>query len=117
MIGKKELKNICKTAEGLGWSANYDGDDFSFAINSPAGQNFQFDVPADTIDEFYEKLHEYCDNFDCSDEACLWLCFAEFDENGALFDVNDLHEDVEACYDMMCELTDALAYQNDYVVA
>lgn len=105
---KKELRKVTKIAEGLGWCVTQDGEDFSFQKYSPAGQDFNFEVSADDLEELHEKINEYYENFDCSYEAYLWLDSSGHGRNGAPDDMKDLYEDMEACEAMIKELADAI---------
>jgi len=110
MIGKKELKTITEAAENLGWGVGYDADEceFEFSDYSPAGQDFRFSITATSADELYVRLRKRCDDFDCSEEAYLWLDDTGHGKNGAPHDMKDVYEDMEACLDMMNALADCI---------
>lgn len=106
---KKSIVNkIVKIAENLEWSVNINNNELEFTKYSPAGQEFNFVLGADNLKEVTQKIKERCDNFDCSEEAYLWLDDSGHGTNGAPYDMKDLYEDMEECLKMMEELRDEL---------
>ena len=104
----KEKKKIIRIAEALGWSFTDDGSDFNFRKYSPAGQDFNVSISARTVDELKSELRSRSDDFDCSEEAHLWLDQSGHGKSGAPYDMRDVYEDMEACQEMLTELCDAL---------
>ena len=110
---KKDINKITEVAESLGWSVRIDKKDCLFSKFSPAGQDFNIEFGAKDLDEVIEKIKERCDNFDCSEEAYVWLDDAGHGANGAPYDMRDLYEDMEACLEMMEELSEAMEEINE----
>lgn len=105
----KDFKNkITKIAEKLDWGIDINNNEFEFSKYSPAGQDFNFCVNGDDLEEVIKSINEYCDNFDCSEETYLWLDNSGHGANGAPYDMKDLYEDMEACLDMVKELKQEL---------
>lgn len=105
---KKFINKITDIAEDLDWSVNVNGNELEFSKYSPAGQDFNFCITADSLEEAVEKMNEYCNNFDCSEETALWLDESGHGTNGVPYDMKDLYEDMEACLEMMEELRDKI---------
>lgn len=79
-------------------------DEWEFGKYSPAGQDFWFTVYANDIDELAEKVLDYYENFDVSEEAYLWLDHSGHGKNGAPYDMKDVYEDMKACEDYIDEV-------------
>ena len=105
---KSDINKITKTVEKLDWSISIDDKDFDFKKYSPAGQDFIVSISADNLEELSEKLREKFNNFDCSEEAYLWLDDSGHGKNGAPYDMKDLYEDMESCEEMLRELAEAV---------
>ena len=108
MISDYELGLIIDKAESLGWRVDYGNGEFEFQKYSPAGQDFNMSIDAETVEELLKRLSERCDDFDCSAEAYLWLDESGHGRNGAPYDMKELYEDMEACQKMMQELSDVM---------
>lgn len=102
---KSDIKKLTKIVESLDWKVSDDNGDFEFTKYSPAGQDFNINASADTLEELKEKLAERYNNFDCSEETYAWLDNSGHGKNGAPYDMKDLYEDMEACQEMLEELT------------
>jgi hypothetical protein len=111
-MNKKDIKKITDVADQLHWSAvyNFRDKEFAFQKYSPASQDFNMNITADSVEELSEKLYERYNNFDCSEETYIWLDNSGHGRNGAPYDMKDLYEDMEACQEMIREL--AVAIQN-----
>jgi hypothetical protein len=105
----KWVKNVVKLSEMLDWEVSIDGNEFTFSKYSPEGQDFNFCVTADSREELLEKLAEYHENYDVSEETYIWLDSTGHGTNGAPYDMKDVYEDMEACKDMVSELHMALS--------
>lgn len=105
---KKDIEKMIKVAQNLNWSVDIEGNDITFKKYSPYGQDFNFNIEADNLEDAVEKIQERCDNFDCSEEAYLWLDDTGHGTNGAPYDMKDVYEDMEACLKMMNELYENL---------
>ena len=105
-MNKKDIKKITDVAEQLHWSAvyNFRDKEFEFQKHSPAGQDFNMSISANSIEELSEKLYERYNDFDCSEETYWWLDNTGHGRNGAPYDMKDLYEDMEACQEMIREL-------------
>lgn len=104
----KSIKKMVEVAEKLGWAVTINGNDIMFSKFSPAGQDFNVEITADSLEEIIEKIEERCENFDCSEETYIWLDNSGHGTNGAPYDMKDLYEDMEACLEMMKELCSEL---------
>lgn len=104
----KEVKKVIRLAERVDWNATYESGSFEFQKSSPAGQDFNISIEAETIYELRDKLYERHSDFDCSEEAYLWLDESGHGKNGAPYDMKDLYEDMEACREMILELVDVM---------
>lgn len=101
MLNEKLLDKI----KANGWSiSDYGNNAFYFGKYSPAGQDFGFEVEADSLYELAEAIYEYYKNYDVSYETYLWLDEWGHGKNGAPYDMKDLYEDMEVCEDMVLEL-------------
>lgn len=103
---KEILEKVIDCAEGIDWNFNFYEDDnrFEFFKYSPAGQDFNFAVEAESLEELVDEIDKYGEDFDCSEHAYAWLDNTGHGKNGAPYDMKDVYEDMEACVDMMKEL-------------
>lgn len=105
---KKDWKEIVTdVAEGLNWNAKFDDDEnwFTFSTCSSAGQDFDINVEADNLKVLKTELSNYCDNFDISYEAYLWLDHSGHGKNGAPYEMIDVYKDMEECLEAAKELS------------
>jgi hypothetical protein len=103
---QNELKKIISIEEKLDWHITDENGDFEIDKYSPAGQDFLIQLSADSIEEFVNELKGRYNNFDCSEEAYLWLDESGHGKNGAPYDMKDVYEDMEACKEMIGELVE-----------
>jgi hypothetical protein len=82
----------------------YGDGEFNFGKYSPAGQDFSFDVDADSLEELADEIEKYYDDYDVSEEAYLWLDDTGHGRNGAPYDMKDVYEDMEECRSYIWEL-------------
>lgn len=108
-------ERVVEIAEENGWSVDFtsnDGDNFEYEFRkgSPAGQDFGFcaDMEDNDVYSLIDNIYERYNDYDCSEEAYLWLDDTGHGKNGAPYDMKDLYEDMEACERMMLELHDVL---------
>lgn len=90
---------------------NGDGDyTFVFSKYSPAGQDFYFeaDIEENNIQYLLENIYDFYKNYDCSEEAYIWLDDTGHGTNGAPYDMKDVYEDLEACEKYVLDLYDTL---------
>ncbi len=102
----KKFKKFRKIAENLEWKVTVEGNYMYLQKYSPAGQDFNLEIEAQNMQEAVTELKNRCDNFDCSEEAYLWLDETGHGTNGAPYNMKELYEDMEACLKMMVELYD-----------
>ena len=100
-------------AEKLGWTVtwykNNDRTNFvTFSQYSPAGQDFNVEFDYKTLREIKDKLREYCDSYDPSYEAYLWLDDDGHGKNGAPYEMVDVYNDMVACKEMIDKLACAI---------
>ena len=103
-VNKNYVEAIIEAAESLDWTVTHDNGEFEFQKYSPAGQDFNMSISADTFSEFQSQLYERYNDFDCSEEASIWLDESGHGKNGAPYDMKDLYEDMAACEEMIREL-------------
>lgn len=115
MEADETLKQVIKTAEGLGWSVqtyeSHRGIDVTFSQFSSLGQDFSFDitVPLDAdVSDYAEAVERYVDGYDPDEEALLWVDSFGHGKNGAPYRLRDILDDMEECEQMMETLSDAL---------
>lgn len=109
------IDRIIEIADANGWAVNvtnngYDCCTFMFSKYSPAGQDFSFEVDMDdnNIQMLLDNTFEYYTDYDCSEEAYIWLDNTGHGTNGAPYDMKDVYEDMEACEQMVLDLYTAL---------
>jgi len=113
-MNKKDINKVVKIAEPLDWNITVNGNNFEFEKWSPAGQDFCMSITADSTEDLINKLFEYYDNYDPSEEASLWLDDSGHGKNGAPYSMKDVYEDMEACQEMILELHDAIVAKNKW---
>ena len=88
------------------YSIDFEGDNMiRFGRYSPAGQNFGFSVCAGAnLSELMHNVGKVYLDFDCSEEAYLWLDNSGHGKNGAPYDMKDVYEDMECCREYIEEL-------------
>lgn len=102
-------KTVEKIAQKLGWSVDWDDDkSVTFSQYSPAGQDFSFSVDYKKIDDIYDEVFLYYQNYDPSYEAYLWLDESGHGKNGAPYGMGDVYNDMVACEEMLSKLEQAL---------
>lgn len=107
---KKEIKKLIKKAETLDWIVTIEDDNDSkpiylFSKYSPAGQDFSFSCDSESnIERLLTNIFAYYHDFDCCEEAYIWLDDTGHGKNGAPYDMKDLYNDMEACADMIYDL-------------
>ena len=109
---KKDIKKMIEVAENLNWSVKIEENEFTFQKYSPAGQDFNFDIEVNSLEEAIKEIKNICNNFDCSQETYLWLDSEGHGIKGAPYNMKDLYEDTEACLEMMQELYKELEKNN-----
>ena len=110
----KRFEKIYEIAEREGWQVDcyYVENEtkvcFSFEKNSPAGQDFSFEVSVPNendedilYDNVEDAIYTYWEDFDVCYETYIWLDETGHGRNGAPYDMKDLYEDMQACKDMI----------------
>lgn len=108
---KKWWTKVENAAERCGFNCtgNSNDDYFCFSQGSPAGQDFNIEVEAKTLDELKEELERFVYNYDVSEEAYYWLDRFGHGKNGAPYDMKDVYEDMEWCRDEAEKLADEIS--------
>ena len=108
-------EKIKEIAENQGFAVdivdNGDGNyTFIFSKYSPAGQDFSFeaDMEENNIQYLLDNIYDFYKNYDCSEEAYLWLDETGHGTNGAPYDMKEVYEDMEACEKYVLDLYDIL---------
>lgn len=109
----KLTKKLIKKIKNIGFSVEEYENEYYFSKYSPAGHNFYFYIDKteiETVEELANAVYKYYENYDCSEEAYIWLDNTGHGKNGAPYDMKDLYEDMEACeqyildlYEILCE--------------
>lgn len=102
------IKEVIKIAELSDWNLTIDNNEYSFSTYSPQGQDFYVDITADTVDMLLQKLYEYYNCYDCSEQTYLWLDETGHGASGAPYDMRDIYNDMEDCKDMVYDLWHSL---------
>lgn len=105
----KLFDEVVRVAEELGWTVDLEMENsVTFSQYSPAGQDFSFSINFDDIEDLINEVEQYYENYDASYEAYLWLDETGHGKNGAPYEMIDVYNDMEACKDMVWELSEAL---------
>lgn len=103
------IDKITKIAESLDWNVTVDDNYITFQRYSGYDQDFNMTIEkADDIDGIASNLYEYYDNFDCSEEASLWLDETGHGKNGAPYRMIDVYNDMEECWREIYNLYDEI---------
>lgn len=88
------------------YSIEYEGNNMiRFGRYSPAGQDFGFSVNAgENLSGLMRNIAKAYLDFDCSEEAYLWLDESGHGKDGAPYDMKDVYEDAECCREYIEEL-------------
>ena len=113
------IESIKEKAESLEWTVDVDKRDITFQKYSPEGQDFSFSIYIEDIDkelddnekvmEVADKILEYYNSYDPSEETALWIGDDGHGRNGAPYYIDDLYEDMKYCECMIYELYAVLA--------
>ena len=97
-------------AEKVGFNAtgSYEGDDWNFAIGSPAGQDCHIEIFGRSIKNLADNLWAYVDSYDVSEETYVWLDNTGHGKNGAPYDMADVYNDMAWFRDKAEELWEAI---------
>ena len=107
----KLTKELIKKIKNLGFSVEEYEDEYYFSKHSPAGQDFNFSInktKIETIEDLADAVYKYYENYDCSEEAYIWLDKTGHGTMGAPYDMKDVYEDMEACEQYILDLYNLL---------
>lgn len=105
----EDMKNMLNKIEELGWSVYGDIETgFEFGKFSDMGQDFHISLFAENEKDLTVSIYDYYNNFDVSEEACIWLDDTGHGVNGAPYDMIDVYKDMEQCKEMILELYEDL---------
>lgn len=103
------IDDLLDKAEELGWCVHESDTEWEFIQNSPAGEDFFFDIFADDVhnaDDMVREIRSYTNDFDAEEHAKMWI-----EAQGRVSGVPDLKTLVKDADDiklMLNELADAL---------
>ena len=104
----KTIEQLITIAEDNGWSVtkeDYTDNQQVYLLSksSPCGQDFNCSLDTQNNDAqmLVDDLGRYVDNYDCSEEAYLWLDSSGHGKNGAPYEMCDVYDDMVACKEMM----------------
>lgn len=104
-------EKLIAKAEELGWKVQIDeqmdGVDVNFYKYSPMGEDFGFNIYADSIEDVPDEVGKYYTYFDTEEHVEMWI---EARRNGmrGVPSIKELVEDADAIDDMLDKLSDAL---------
>lgn len=108
---KKET--IEKIADKTGWNVSFEKNGkekyVCFQRYSFYGQDFFFELDYKNLSEIKDKIKNYYDNFDASEEAYLWLDSSGHGTNGAPYEMIDVYNDMKECEENIEKLYKELA--------
>lgn len=107
---------VIEVAKGLDFNAKNEENYWLFSQGSPAGQDFNIELDTDNIDGLIETLQDRYEDYDCSEEAYIWLDHTGHGKNGAPYDMKDVYEDMEWCESKIKELADAVSNIRNEIV-
>lgn len=103
------IDELIARAEAAGWSVDQDDENgqicLSFAMSSPAGEDFRFDAYGDDVEDVVDSAKRYALDFDRDEHVRM-----NMDSRGAP-DIEGLVEDAKAIQEMLDDLADKLMYQ------
>lgn len=70
------IDDLLDKAEELGWCIHESDTEWEFIQNSPAGEDFSFDVGADDVhnaDDMVREIRSYANGFDAEEHAKMWI--------------------------------------------
>ena len=108
------IDDLLDKAEELGWCVRESDTEWEFIQNSPAGEDFSFDVGASDVrnaDDMVREIRSYANSFDAEEHAKMWI-----EAQGRVSGVPDLKtlvKDADAIKEMLDELAAAVANDED----
>lgn len=70
------IDDLLDKAEELGWCIHESDTEWEFIQNSPAGEDFSFDVGTDDVhnaDDMVREIRSYANGFDAEEHAKMWI--------------------------------------------
>ncbi len=70
------IDDLLDKAEELGWCVNESDTEWEFIRNSPAGEDFFFDISASNVhnaDDMVHEIRSYANDFDPEEHAKMWI--------------------------------------------
>lgn len=70
------IDDLLDKAEELGWCVHESDTEWEFIQNSPAGEDFFFDISADNVhnaDDMVREIRSYANDFDAEEHAKMWI--------------------------------------------
>lgn len=70
------IDDLLDKAEELGWCVHESDTEWEFIQNSPAGEDFSFDVGTDDVhnaDDMVREIRSYANGFDAEEHAKMWI--------------------------------------------
>ena len=107
----EDCKKVC---ENLDWDVIYSDHSFDVSKYSPAGEDFNFGIHAESAEQFVEEVKSYASYFDQEEHVKLWINGIDSGVSGVP-SIRELVEDAQAIDEMLRELACALqkALDND----
>lgn len=108
------IDDLLDKAEELGWCVRESDTEWEFIQNSPAGEDFSFDISASDVrnaDDMVREIRSYANSFDAEEHAKMWI-----EAQGRVSGVPDLKtlvKDADAIKEMLDELAAAVANDED----
>lgn len=103
------IDELLDKAEELGWCVRKSDTEWEFIQNSPAGEDFSFDISASDVrnaDDMVREIRSYANGFDEEEHAKMWI-EAQGKVSGVP-DVKTLIKDADAIKLMLNKLASAL---------
>ena len=108
------IDDLLDKAEELGWCVRESDTEWEFIQNSPAGEDFFFDISTSDVhnaDDMVREIRSYANSFDAEEHAKMWI-----EAQGRVSGVPDLKtlvKDADAIKEMLDELAAAVANDED----
>lgn len=108
------IDDLLDKAEELGWCVRESDTEWEFIQNSPAGEDFFFDISTSDVhnaDDMVREICSYANSFDAEEHAKMWI-----EAQGRVSGVPDLKtlvKDADAIKEMLDELAAAVANDED----
>lgn len=104
-------KEYMKTLEVLGWTVHEYDDTYGIYQQSPAGEDFGFEV---SKENFVDEIKNYANDFDPDEHIEMWV-MAKYNGGNGIPSVRVLVEDADAIEKMLEELAVTLCEVRRYI--